>query len=111
MRSLFICAAVLASAAALPAAAKDEARLPADAVTVQYTDLELSNPADRAELNQRVDRAIAQVCRRRFRSPLEDLAACRTALREHVVEQSSGAVRSALTNPGMATATASQSRQ
>jgi UrcA family protein len=111
MRNLLVCAAVFAAGAVTPAAAADVASLPRDAVVVTYDDLNLANPADRATLNERVDKAVAQVCRARFVAPMEDLAACRAALHEHVVSQTSGAVRSALANENMATASTTHSRQ
>jgi UrcA family protein len=104
MRTILVVAAVCAASFAPSASAKEPLRATGDAIVVSHGDLDLADPAGRAILNQRVDAAVARVCRGQMRSAFDDYGWCLNAVRARVLAQSSGAVRAALTNENLAVA-------
>ena len=68
----------------------------AAAHTVSYADLNLNEPADRAVLHERVERAVNEVCGLYRGGDFRDVIACRYETRKELIEASSGLVRAAL---------------
>ena len=87
MRKIFIALAPIAAAVSAPAMAQDPAE--SVTITIQTNDLDLTDAADQARLDSRVDRAISRACRvgGRDADARRAEAACRADLADTIAPQ------------------------
>jgi UrcA family protein len=95
MKTALIPLALILSPAAIPLAKAQQAETAS--IRVSYADLDLSRAADRAALDRRLDRAVAQLCptdRPGYLTQAPDALRCQAVARQQIAEARQQAVAS-----------------